>query len=111
MYIIYSASNNNLFKEIRNERVVVFWVEMGMSEEKREKFSEKIHFPCPPIRNPFPALARRTLTRRGSFSVESFRAKRQKNECSVENHPLFSGKVLHKHALIRIHLRRGRDSC
>ena len=45
MYIIYSISNNNLFKEIKNERVVVFWIEMDKSEEKRKKFSKNIHFP------------------------------------------------------------------
>ena len=47
MYIIYSTSNNNLFKEIKNEIVVGFWVEMDKSEEKREKFYEEIHFPYP----------------------------------------------------------------
>ena len=42
MYIIYLTSSNNLFKEIKKKRV-----EMEKSEDKKEKFFEKIYFPYP----------------------------------------------------------------
>ena len=65
MYIIYSTSNNNLFKEIKNERVVGFWVEMDKNEEKREKFSKEIHFPYHPHRKPISTIIKENCDEAG----------------------------------------------
>ena len=51
-----------------------------------------------PIGNPFPAIARKMLTKQESIFVELFRTKRIKNGFSMKNRPLFCRKVLHKHA-------------
>ena len=50
MYIIYSISNNNSFREIKNERIVGFWVEMDKSEEKRGDTFQENSFPIAPHR-------------------------------------------------------------
>ena len=79
IYIIYPSSKKNLFKEIKNKRVVEFWVEMDNSEKKREKFSEKIHFSYS-HRKPISAIFKENTDETKKHFVKLFYTKCLKNK-------------------------------